>query len=113
LYERLHEELVAIPPPRAGTERERLLFEGAMRLRYSVLLSKASSMLEHTLSMARRTGESSQWVSRTEEAHRRLQQSVAEEQRALDLLPFTREDLQRALDDLAHRANAPRPGSTP
>src|SRR5262249_36763758 len=47
LYERLHQELMQIPPPRAGTERERQLFEGAMRLRYSVLLNKAASMLEH------------------------------------------------------------------
>ena len=68
LYERLHEELMRVPMPRAGTPREQRLFEGAMRLRYSVLLGKASSMLEHTLAMAARTGEDSEWVRRTERA---------------------------------------------
>jgi tetratricopeptide (TPR) repeat protein len=104
LYQRLHDELVAIPTPRAATERERQLFEGAMRLRYSVLLSKASSMMDHTLAMAQRTGEQSAWVQRTEQSRRRLQQAMAAEQAAIDRLPFTRADLQQALDDIEARA---------
>jgi hypothetical protein len=106
LYERLHEELMQIPPPRAGTERERLLFEGAMRLRYSVLLDKASSMLEHTLAMAQRTGETSEWVRRTEQSRGQLARARAEQQSALDRLPFSRAELQQALDDLEARANS-------
>jgi tetratricopeptide (TPR) repeat protein len=106
LYERLHEEVMRIPPPRAGTPRERLLFEGAMRLRYSVLLDKASSMLEHTLAMAVRTGEDSEWVRRTKRSQLALASAVAAEQAALDRLPFSRGDLQKALDDLAARAEA-------
>jgi tetratricopeptide (TPR) repeat protein len=104
LYERLHEEVMRIPPPRAGTPREQLLFEGAMRLRYSVLLDKASSMLEHTLAMAVRTGEDSEWVRRTKRSQAALARAVAAEQAALDKLPFTRDDLQKALDDLSARA---------
>jgi tetratricopeptide (TPR) repeat protein len=104
LYERLHEELMRVPPPRAGTLREQQLFEGAMRLRYSVLLGKANAMLEHTLAMAVRTGESSEWVRRTERSRANLTRAMAEEQAAIDRLPFSREDLQRALDDLAARA---------
>jgi hypothetical protein len=106
LYERLHEELMRIPPPRATTPREQRLFEGAMRLRYSVLLGKAAGMLDHTLAMAVRTGEDSEWVRRTERARAALARASAEEQAALDRLPFTREDLQRALDDLEARARA-------
>jgi hypothetical protein len=113
LYERLHAELVAIPLPRDGTERERQLFEGAMRLRYSVLLDKASSMLEHTLAMAQRTGEDSAWVQRTEQSRRALQRAMADERQALDRLPFTRADLQKAMDDLAARAAAKKPSSPP
>jgi tetratricopeptide (TPR) repeat protein len=115
LYERLHGELMAIPLPRDGTERERQLFEGAMRLRYSVLLDKASSMLDHTLAMAERTGEDSAWVQRTEHSRRALQRAMAEEQQALDRLPFTRADLQKAMDDLAARAaaKAKKPSSPP
>jgi tetratricopeptide (TPR) repeat protein len=104
LYERLHDELMRVPPPRAGTPREQQLFEGAMRLRYSVLLGKANAMLEHTLAMAVRTGEDSEWVRRAERSRANLTRAMAEEQAALDRLPFTREDLQRALDDLATRA---------
>lgn len=112
LYERLHTELMTVPMPRAGTPREQQLFEGAMRLRYSVLLNKASSMLDHTLAMARRTGEGSEWVTRTERSRRELTRAMAEEQQALDRLPFTRADLQRALDDLAARASV-KPSSQP
>jgi tetratricopeptide (TPR) repeat protein len=114
LYARLHVELMQIPMPRAGTQREQELFEGAMRLRYSVLLSKASSMLEHTLDMAVRTGERSEWVLRTERARGQLAAAVTEEQAALARLPFSRAELQRALDELAARAGArSEPGHTP
>ena len=106
LYERLHGELMEIPMPRDGSPRQRLLFEGAMRLRYSVLLGKATAMIEHTLAMAARTGESSEWVRRSERARDALAAQEVKEREALARLPFTREDLQRALDDLATRAAA-------
>jgi tetratricopeptide (TPR) repeat protein len=104
LYEKLHEELMRVPAPRAGTPRDQLLFAGAMRLRYAVLLGKAQTMLEHTLAMAARTGEDSEWVRRTERSRTAIAQAMVEEQAALDRLPFTRQDLERALDDLAARA---------
>jgi hypothetical protein len=104
LYERLHQELMQVPPPRTGTERERLLFEGTMRLRYAVLLNKASSMLEHTLAMAQRTGEQSEWVRRTEQSQRQLAEARRAEEQALDRLPFSRAELEQALEDLAARA---------
>jgi hypothetical protein len=113
LYGSLHRELMALPAPRADTERERLLFRGAMRLRYSVLLDKARVMLEHTLEMARREGQRSEWVQRSERLERELSEAAAEERRAIDRLPFGREDLQRALDDLERRARAAAPGSVP
>jgi tetratricopeptide (TPR) repeat protein len=101
LYQRLHEELMKVEAPKAKTERERQLVEGAMRLRYSVLLTKAKGMMEHTLDMARRTGESSSWVERAEQARRDIEKAEAAEQAALDKLPYTREELQAALDRLA------------
>lgn len=104
LYERLHRELMALPMPRAGSERERRLFEGAMRLRYAVLLGKAESMLEHTLAMAARTGESSAWVARTESARLEIARARRHEQEALSRLPFTRDELQRAMDEIGSRS---------
>lgn len=107
LYERLHRELMTVPMPRAGSEREQHLFEGAMRLRYSVLLGKAESMLEHTLAMAARTGERSAWVVRTESARLEVSRARRDEQEALSRLPFTRDELQRALDELGARSGTP------
>jgi hypothetical protein len=105
LYERLHDELMQIPPPpQATSERRRQLFEGAMRLRYSVLVSKALTMMEHTLSMAQRTGEDSEWVRRSATAKLELEQVLATEKAAIDRLPYTRADLEQALKDLERRA---------
>ncbi|MCA9631318.1 MAG: tetratricopeptide repeat protein [Myxococcales bacterium] len=105
LYKRLHEDLMKVPPPKAAdTEQRRQLFEGAMRLRYSVLLKKGLQLMEHTLSMADRTGEHSSWVDRARQAKAELQAAIKREQAALDALPYTRTELQAALDDLAARA---------
>jgi tetratricopeptide (TPR) repeat protein len=105
LYQKLHEDIMAVPKPdSAKTTKQEQLFEGAMRLRYSILLDKALSMMEHTLSMSKRTGESSSWVVRAEEARQKIQRGVQAEKDAIDKLPYTRADLQKALDDLAKKA---------
>lgn len=102
LYQSLHVDVMRIEPPKsADTERKRQLFEGAMRLRYSVLLDKARGMMEHTLSMARRTGEDSAWVERAERAKLEIERAQAAEQAALERLPYTRAELQAALLRLA------------
>jgi tetratricopeptide (TPR) repeat protein len=108
LYERLHQELMGMPAPaQAGSERQRELFEGAMRLRYSVLVSKALTMMEHTLTMAERTGEDSDWVRRSAAAKVELERALQEEQAALARLPYSRADLEQALKDIERRAATP------
>lgn len=107
LYFRLHRDLMAVPPPEtADTDARRELFEGAMRLRYSVLLKKGLGMMEHTLAMAKRAREQSEWVTRAEDAKRRLERAMKAEQQALDKLPFSRAQLQEVLDDIAAKAQA-------
>jgi tetratricopeptide (TPR) repeat protein len=103
LYQSLHDELMRIPPPPASTPEKAQLFEGAMRLRYSVLLEKGLAMMEHTLSLAERTGEKSEWVRRAAEAKQVLAGSVQAEQAALAKLPYSRADLEKAFQDLAHK----------
>ncbi|HVW25920.1 MAG TPA: tetratricopeptide repeat protein [Polyangiaceae bacterium] len=117
LYQSLHEELMRIPPPTGASPAKADLFEGAMRLRYSVLLQKGLTMMEHTLSLAERTGEHSEWVQRAADAKEALTQSIQAEQAALDRLPYSRADLEKALEDLAQKkarkagsATAPRAG---
>jgi tetratricopeptide (TPR) repeat protein len=103
LYQSLHDELMRIPAPTNVPPAKAQLFEGAMRLRYSVLLQKGLTMMEHTLTLAERTGEHSEWVQRAAEAKQSLTRSVQEEQAALDRLPYSRADLEKALEDLAHK----------
>lgn len=90
LYERLHRDLMQVkPPPSAQTERERQLFEGAVRTRYAVLLTKAKGMAEHTLAMAERTGEKSEWVDRTRAALASIEQRIRDQQAVLDKLGYS------------------------
>jgi tetratricopeptide (TPR) repeat protein len=107
LYERLHEDLMAIsPPPQADTEERRRLFEGAMRLRYSVLVDKALTMMEHVVEMAERTGEDSSWIQLAHDAKVRLAAARRKEEQVLDALPYTREQLWRALDRLGSESGS-------
>ena len=105
LYEKLHEDLMAIPKPSAAdTDRKQMLFEGAMRLRYSVLLRKALTMMDHTVRMAEHTGERSEWVLRAREAKVKIEHAMKTEDAAIAALPYTRADLQAALDRLKHKS---------
>ncbi|HEY0465231.1 MAG TPA: hypothetical protein VGC79_13540, partial [Polyangiaceae bacterium] len=102
LYQKLHDEMMRVPPPKAAdTERRRQLFEGAMRLRYSILLDKAKSMLDHTVAMADRTGEQSPWVLKSRQARDAIAQATEDERQALARLPYTKAQLQAALDSFA------------
>ena len=107
LYQRLHQDLMEVPLPKtADSERRKQLFEGAVRLRYSVLLEKALTMMKHTRDMARRTGERSQWVTKAEQGIAQLQKARAAENAAIDRLPYTRAQLKAALDELGKKAQA-------
>lgn len=103
LYQGLHRDLMRIESPAADTLEKRQLFEGALRLRYSVLLQTALKMLDHTLAMAERTGERSAWVDQGKEVRAAVEREIREEQAALDKLPFSRSTLEQALQDLLER----------
>ena len=109
LYKRLHEDLMRIPPPAAvdgdrKRDRRARLFEGAMRLRYAVLLDKGLAMMDHTVEMAERTGERSPWVERARQAKQQIEASRERERRVLATLPYSRADLERALEEVGRRA---------
>jgi hypothetical protein len=107
LYQRLHRDLLAVqPPPGADTERKRQLFEGAVRTRYAILLTKAKGMAEHTLAMAERTGEHSEWVDRTRAALKGIDQAIADEETALAKLPYTRQDFEAYFSQMEEAAKA-------
>lgn len=106
LYHKLHEDVMSAPRPpgAAESERRRLVFEAALRLRYSVLLKKGLTMIEHTIAMASRTGERSAWVQRAEAVRDSLRAALNREQEAIDASPYTQEDIERVLAELADRS---------
>jgi hypothetical protein len=114
LYQRLHQDLLVVkPPPSADTERKRALFDGAVRTRYSILLTKAKSMAEHTIAMADRTGEHSEWVERTRQALKSIDERIADENAALaKLAPYTRQDFEAYLAEMEAAATAAAAGPT-
>jgi tetratricopeptide (TPR) repeat protein len=101
LYEQLHRDVMEIPPPAAATSlRKKQLFEGAMRLRYRVLLEKGLRMMDGVVRMGERTGEASVWMGRAKAAQEQLERALAEEKAALASLPFTEAELQEGLNAL-------------
>jgi hypothetical protein len=107
LYQKLHQDLLAVtPPPSADTERKRQLFEGAVRTRYSILLTKAKGMAEHTLAMADRTGEHSEWVERTRQSLDSINRAISDEEAALAKLPYTRQDFEAYFAQMEEAAKA-------
>jgi hypothetical protein len=101
LYQQLHRDVTRIQPPaKADTLKRKQLFEGAMRLRYRILLEKGLKMMEATVRLGDRTGEASAWVGRARDAKRDLELSLEAEKRAMAKLPFTEAELQAALDSL-------------
>jgi len=99
LYQQLHRDVMAIPPTgKVDTLKKQQLFEGAMRLRYRVLLEKGLKMMDGTVRLGRRTGEDSAWVHRADEARRDIELAIEDEKRALSKLPFTEAEMQEALD---------------
>jgi tetratricopeptide (TPR) repeat protein len=112
LYENLHRDLMVVkPPPSADTERKRQLFEGAVRTRYAILLTKAKGMAEHTLAMAERTHEQSEWVQKTRQALRGIEQAIQDEETALAKLPYTKADFEAyfAQQEAAAQGSGPAP----
>ena len=102
LYQNLHRDVMAMPVPTAAhTTADKRLFEGAMRLRYRVLLEKGLKMMEHTVLTAERTGESGPWIERARAAKREIEVALDEQKARIAALPYTEKELQKALDDLA------------
>lgn len=111
LYASLHAEVMQLVAqhPVEGEER-RLLLEGAMRLRYSVLVQKALRMMQQTLEVADRVGETSEWVHKARQAKEALLRTAQAEEEAIAKLPYSREALNYALERLK---TEPRRGGSP
>ena len=105
LYQKLHRDVLAMAPPKTAitTEKKRL-FEGAMALRYRILLEKGLKMMEHTVLFGEKTGEASVWIDRARAAKRQIEHALEEQKGKIASLPYSEKDLQKALDDLAAKS---------
>jgi hypothetical protein len=109
LYADLHDDLLAIEPPKsATTDAKKSLFRGAMRLRYRILLEKGLGTLDHTLNLEAATGVKSAWFEHAKQAKAKLEKELADEKAEIAKLPYTEDQLKKALDDLAKGDSKPK-----
>jgi hypothetical protein len=112
LYKDLHRDLVTLPLPiTVDSEERRQLLEGALRLRYSVLLRKSLAMMQATVALLERNDQQSPWRKRAREALLEIEEAQRREEEALDALPYTKEQLKAALQHLETKARSSKSGS--
>jgi len=114
MYRRLHHDLMEIPPvAKAKTERDKQLHFGMMHVRYRVLLEKGVEMMRRTLALADKTADTSAWVRRTEEAKGEMERAIEDEKAQIASLPFSEEELRKALDILETKMTGKPPVKEP
>ena len=107
LYQQLHRDVMKVPAPAAlKTLKQKQLWEGAMRLRYRILLEKGLKMMDGTMRLAERTGESSEWINRARSSQKELELALADEKDALSKMPFTEDEMRAALEKLKKKPAA-------
>jgi len=104
MYLDLHRDVTAIPPPKSATDDDKKqLFKGAMMLRYRILLEKGLGTLERTLNLETKAGAKSTWLQHAKQAKASVEKQLQDEKSALAKLPYTEEELKKALDLLAKK----------
>ncbi|MBS2018216.1 MAG: tetratricopeptide repeat protein [Deltaproteobacteria bacterium] len=110
MYRSLHHHLMLIPPTeKAKTESDKQVFYGIMHVRYRVLLEKGLEMMKRTLALGEKTGVASAWMKRADAAKAEMEQALEEEKATLAKMPFTEEELQKALEIMKKQANGELP----
>ncbi len=106
MYIELHDAVLAIPPPKAATtEDKKQLFRGAMLLRYRILLEKGLGTLDRALNLEKAASAKSTWLDQARKAKAAVEKQLADEKAELAKLPYTEEQLKKALDDLSKKSS--------
>lgn len=101
MYERLHKDLMAIPPTKqANTKDKQALFYSMMHVRYRVLLEKGLDMMVRTIALGEKLGDASTWLERSRATKAEIEKAIAAEKNTIASLPYTEEEVQKALDIL-------------
>jgi tetratricopeptide (TPR) repeat protein len=105
MYRRLHHDLMQIPPPATSrTPRQKEIFYAFMHIRYRVLLEKGLREIDQTVALGERTNDSSSWISRAREARDEMQTALTDEKAQIERMPFTEEEVAKALDEMGKKA---------
>jgi hypothetical protein len=111
MYRTLHHDLMQIPPPAASrTDRQKQIFFAFMHVRYRVLLEKGLKEVEQTIALGERTSDSSPWIARAREAKDAMLAALAEEKAQIARMPFTEDEVRKALDGLARLSKTGKQG---
>ena len=108
MYRGLHRDLMLIPPPATSkTERQRQIFYAFMHLRYRVLLEKGLREIEQTIALGERTSDASAWIARARDERAEMETALSDEKAQIARMPFTEEEVSKALELLGKKATAP------
>jgi tetratricopeptide (TPR) repeat protein len=101
MYERLHKDLMAIPPTKqANTKDKQALFYSMMHVRYRVLLEKGHDMMIRTIELGEKLNDASSWLEKSRTTKISIEKAIEEEKATIAKLPYTEEEVQKALDIL-------------
>jgi hypothetical protein len=107
MYRTLHRDLMAIPPTKgANTKDKRQLFFAMMHVRYRVLLEKGSDMMIRTVALGEKLNDASTWLTKAQATKLEIDKAIAEERETIAHLPYTEEEVQKALDILKKKVEA-------
>lgn len=101
LYQQLHHDVMVVKPPeKAQSDKDRKLYEGALQLRYRILLQKGLKMMQSTVRMNERVGETNLWGQRARDALAQLEKEIAAANAIIQRTGIPEETLKAALEQM-------------
>ncbi|MCS6901707.1 MAG: hypothetical protein RMJ98_21165 [Myxococcales bacterium] len=101
LYQQLHRDVMKVKAPeKLNSEKDRRLYEGAVQLRYRVLLQKGLKMMQSTVKMNERVGETNAWGQRAKEAMGQLEKAIGEANEVIQRVGVPEETLRQGLEEM-------------
>ena len=105
VYSKLHADVMRVPSSkRANTDEKKQLHYAMMHVRYRVLLEKGLDMMDRTIELADKSKEKADWAAKAKEARDSIARAIEEEKRALAGMPYSEEEVAKALDILKRKA---------
>lgn len=101
LYQQLHHDVMMVKPPeKASSEKDRKLYDGAVQLRYRVLLQKGLKMMQSTVKMNERVGETNAWGQRAREAIVQLEKAIEAANAVIQKVGVSEETLKAGMQQM-------------